>query len=564
MGMSEYKEGLHTLVRRTHEIVSLHWGTAVSYFVGAYVALFLALAATVWIPAAHHDNVRYFNFKFDEVTKPGCDTQYVWLHLIGRPITAKLECQVFKHARSLHDLNNMRIVVIGILAMGATAFGALLYRFGFDLRSSWLTAIAVFLLPGAQNAAFMTNFPNVLAVLASMLAYWCLDGSQNKSFYWMAILGAIGILFVVMLMYPALAFVFLWGTLAKVLSKYSATMRQIVSVVLRDGVVLFLACLAYILVRDPLIPKEYRIHLGLVPDSFKPDISVLAVVGKLPFVFDKVMPTAADLWFINNGMVGKIVVSLFLISLLISMVLEGGKDWLSRYNLLFKSTAVVGLILVSSVPLISNKQPLVHQRLLWPAMGAILITLLSVMPVACAALVRSRGDMVVALRQRICAVVGIGALVAASYATTLNVWNTNIEMEFVRGELAKSDTTPRRIHFVRAVDNGIGFNALNSFSDEFNRRTTDYKHDVRDFVTLAYMGYGGDYGTSIIECDFSTTQCEDTVPIKSIILSVSEYGEKFCLSEKMVVVDLNVLVRATRTGNPKPIPVDLPQCQRKT
>ncbi|MEO7861109.1 MAG: hypothetical protein ABIU05_11805 [Nitrospirales bacterium] len=549
------------------KVVTLHWITALSFFAITYVAIFLSLSSAVWIPTAHHDNTRYFR-SFDTNSKSSCtnDGQYGWLHLIGRPLTAKLECQVFKHAGSLHDLNNMRIGVIAILALGASALGALLYRFGFDILSSWLTAVAIFILPGAQNAVFMTNFPNALAALCSMLAYWCLEWGPNinKYSYLMPILGAMFLLFIAMLMYPALAFVFLWGTLAKVLCYHSGPTRQAISIIVRDGAVLFSSGLAYLLLRDLFIPNMFRIHLDSVPDAFKPDLSISAVVGKLPFLFDKAIPTATDLWFFDNELFGECVVSLFWVAIFMSVVLKGRGDGLSRYNLILKFAIVIGLILASSIPLVVNKQPFLHQRLLWPTMGAVLIATLGVMTVAFITVFQPRGDMVIAFRRSICALVGIGSLIAASYTTTLNVWNTNMEMEFVRGELARSDITPRRIHFVRSIDNGIGFNTLKSFSDEFNKKTTDFKQDIRDFVSLAYMGYSSDYKTSIIECDFSVDSCEEVVPKNSIILSISEYGEKFCMSQNMVVVDLNILVRATRTGDPKLIStVHLPKCHGK-
>lgn len=547
--------------------VTLHCVTALSFFVSAYLAIFLSLAAAVWIPVAHHDNTRYFR-SFDTNAKERCvnDGQYSWLYLIGRPITAKLECQVFKHASSLHDLNNMRIAVIGILALGASAFGALLHRSGFDMLSSWLTAVAIFILPGAQNAVFMTNFPNALAALCSVLAYWCLECCpyMNKYTYLIPIFGATSLLFIAMLMYPALAFVFFWATLAKVLYCYSAPTRQTISMIARDGAVLFSSSLAYLFVRDLFIPNRFRIHLGSVPDAYKPDLSVSAVVEKLPFVFGKAMPAATELWFFDNELFGKFVILLFVVAIFMSVVLKGRGNSLSRFNLILKFAIVVGLILASSFPLISNKQPFLHQRLLWPTMGAVVIAILGVMTVTFITVFQPRGDMVVAFRRSMCALVGMGSLIAASYTTTLNVWNTNMEMEFVRGELAKSDITPRRIHFVRSIDNGIGFNKLKSFSDEFHKKTTDFKQDIRDFVSLAYMSYSGDYKTSINECDFSVHNCEEVVPKTSIILSISEYGEKFCMSENMVVVDLNVLVRATGTGDPKHISRDLPQCHHKT
>jgi hypothetical protein len=110
---------------------------------------------------------------------------------------------------------------------------------------------------------------------------------------------------------------------------------------------------------------------------------------------------------------------------------------------------------------------------------------------------------------------------------------------------------PRRIHIVRTIDNGLGFDGRKSFTDEFNRKTTDFKQNLPNFVRIAVMGLGGGQDPSISSCNVREVNCGVVVPNRSVILTDSGYGEDTCASDDMVLVDLNVLVRATATGAPK-------------
>jgi hypothetical protein len=176
------------------------------------------------------------------------------------------------------------------------------------------------------------------------------------------------------------------------------------------------------------------------------------------------------------------------------------------------------------------------------------------------ALVRASNKL---LTFRLCAFIVVSfGLIISSYSMAKNVWNTNVEMVFVRSEFYKLNSFPRRIHLIRPVDNNIGFNGLPSRTDEFNRKTTDFKQDIIDFLRLSLFGSSQNIGVPLADCDPSTTDCELVVPESQIIVSFSEYEQKFCRTRDMALIDMNVLVRATHTGNPNIAKLDsVPYCE---
>lgn len=548
-------------------------GAFLGFFLTAYLFLFLSFAPTVWIESAHHDNTRYFRVSASNDFKSSCDndSQYGWLHLIGRPVAAELECQVFKHTRSLADLGLLRSIVIGIIAASAAMLAILLARLGVDKLSAGLTAIAVFCLPGAQNTALMTNFPNALAPLISLTAYFLLlpvrvirlDEITAQEI--LRITFSFSLLLLAMLVYPALAFTFFWAALAKTLLNSQSPKACHLRTAIRDILMFFLAAIVYLSLRTAFIPNQYKTPLSTTPEHFQADFSFSNLTDKLPHIFTDIFPSAASLWFIHAGWFSALVLFALTVSALLAVRGSNTNEGDRKPRVLdrpqMRIFVAFMLLVCTFAPLVLVKSTVLHQRVLFPGMGAIVIALICVVP-QCVGRVLGRRFATGQLYRQFIAVLMIATgLVMASYATTLNVWNTNIEMEFVRAELAKYDPLPRRIHLIRAVDNGTGFNGLKSRTDEFNQKTTNYRQDIVDFIRLSLLGSSANLDIPLTLCDFKTTNCEMVVPRSNIIISISDYGESLCKSPDMAIVDLNVLVRATRTGNPKLLSTEqLPPC----
>ncbi len=533
------------------------------YFSAAYVALFLCFSSVVFIESAHHDNTRYFRVSNSDAFKSSCfnDSQYEWLYIIGRPITAEIECQVFKRTRSLSDLAEMRVLVIGVIAAATAALGLILVGVGLHWITALAIAIAVFTLPGMQNAAFMTNFPNAIAPLFALLSFitfapvrpiWPLLWKRCEVIRSGL---AIALLILTTLIYPALSFVFFWGSVARALTDSNDRWARHVKFFMRDTIMFGLAMLTGL-----LLSNAFQSRLASIPDSFQPDFSISAIVGKVPFLFNEVIPYAANLWFIPNGYLGYILIGSLLVSSIIIVIDHIRQSGEGRSTLKPIAFAVL-LLAFTFAPLMLSKLPLLHQRVLFPGMGALVLIAVFVIPRAFKRIFPTFYSIESwAARYGAVALAGIG-LVIANYTQLQNVLNTNYEMMFVRGELAKYQSLPRRIHLIRSINNNTGFNGLLSVTDEFNRKTTDFNQDIVDFIKVSIYGSTRSVGVPTTLCDPAATNCEMVVPQSHTIISFSDYGASFCRTNGMVVVDLNVLVRATHTGTPDLRDVNsLPYC----
>jgi hypothetical protein len=534
----------------------------------AYIALILCFSSVVFVEYAHHDNTRYFRGIGSDTFKSSCfnEGQYTWLYFIGRPITAEIECQVFKRTRLLSDLSEMRLLVIGVISFSTAVMGLILIGIGLDWVTALAISIAIFTLPGMQNAAFMSNFPNAITSFFALLAFFLLTPIKPVSpLAWnrgdaIRIGLSFSLLVLTSLMYPAISFVFFWGSIARALTDRCNGWSHHVKWFLRDTIVFGSAMFTGIVLSKVIAPEIFEPAHHDLPDSYQLDLSINAIFEKIPFLLNEVIPSAANLWFIYNGYVGSFLIGALL--LLITIIVINHSLQPANVRITIKPIAFLVLLLFFTfTPLMLPKNPVILQRVIFPGMGAILLISIFVISRVINEIfptINSLGSTVV--RFGAFALLGIG-LLTANYTQTQNVWNTNYEMIFIRDELAKYETLPRHIHLVRPIGNNIGFNGLPSIEDEFNKKTTDYKSDIDDLVRISLYGSSRSLERPTSLCDPITTNCEIMVPRSHTIISFSDYGESFCRTNDMAVVDLNILVRATHTGTPDLVDIDsIPYC----
>lgn len=523
------------------------------HFIVAYILLFISFSSVVWHESAHHDNTRYFRVSSSEEFKSSCynDSQYGWLYIIGRPMTAEIECKVFKYTKQLKDLSTLRVFVIGFIAAAAAILSLVFLRFGLDKGTSLFISVAIFSLPGMQNAAFMTNFSNAISPIVALAAFLFL--CYRLPFYpigWNGEKLARSALAVVMLIgsaliYPSLSFTFFWGGIVRALTYRSNDWIDQVLLFVRDTTLFGIAMVSALFLKNAVVPEAFKAGLASIPESFQADFSILSIVGKIPFLFVDAVPTASSLWFIQKGIFGYSVIALILLSITLLIVLK--KKNSTDYQVTPLNILIAFIFFIFTfAPLILSKAPMMHQRVLMPSTGAFVI-LFSILIPSAIALVTYNSIRINSFRGVACLVVSLG-LIASSYTLSKNVWNTNIEMMFARYEIAKLDRLPRRIHLITAIDNNIGFDGLSSRSDEFHRKTTDYKQDIVDFLRLSLFGSDRGAEVPLAYCDPSTTDCDVAVPKGQVIVSFSDYEQKYCRSDDMILIDMNLLVRATRTG----------------
>jgi hypothetical protein len=465
-----------------------------------------------------------------------------------------MDCPVFRYAHTLRDLGAMRAGVIALLAVGVAVLAMLLILFGVDKVSAGFMAVAIFTLPGPQYMAFMTGFSFTLELSISLIAYFVISHrSESKSIQFFSLAACVGLLVISMLIYQAWAFVFFWGTLSVLLFERSISNRNAIIMAMRDIAIFAGASLIYLSI------YKSRYGYGFIPDSYRADLSISNAVHKIPSLFIEVLPRAASLWQMSTGPFLSTLVVLILSSCIFWM-LAGYRDrgysnenCLSASDRIFSSIRGLMLVLILVCvcgPWLLANPPGFPTRTLFPISGAIMMVVLGILPGLIGCLLHQPFKLQKLMQQTVILCVAIVGLLMSSHNTSLSVWNTNTEMQFARTEIAEHGTWPRRIHIVRTINNGVGFNGLYSIGDEFNRRTTDFPQNIFDFVHIALMGIKGGEDVSMSLCDIKITNCEMAVPKTSIILTTSDYGEATCKSENMVLIDLNALVRATGTGEP--------------
>src|ERR1041385_6679794 len=154
------------------------------YLLACTLMLWFAHEAAISIRSVHHDQYRYFhdNTGQPEVFKSSCanDFQNEWLSTIGRPGGALLECFVFRNSTSVRALLWLRLGVILELGLGATLLAICLRRAVSDIPAV-LLSVAIFTLPGFQNAVFMTNYANATAPILGLVSFIVLNRNRPEA-----------------------------------------------------------------------------------------------------------------------------------------------------------------------------------------------------------------------------------------------------------------------------------------------------------------------------------------------------------------------------------------------
>lgn len=147
--------------------------------VAKYILVYLCLTAgllLVYSPAylnkfVQHDNVYHYIQTDDREKKNDClhAPQFLYIHSIGRPIAARLECEVYKHIYSAADHQKIRIFIIAIMGFVGLLMFILFKRYGIGDELAFTLPFVFLLFPGSQHTVMMTSVNNVIAYGVSVL-----------------------------------------------------------------------------------------------------------------------------------------------------------------------------------------------------------------------------------------------------------------------------------------------------------------------------------------------------------------------------------------------------------
>ncbi|MFI5023547.1 MAG: hypothetical protein ACHQRJ_18100 [Alphaproteobacteria bacterium] len=152
-------------------------------FAASLAVLLAAEAPALWTVFAHHDQYRFFIETLgDPAVARRCEAnrQYLWAYKIGRPLTAELECMIFRGVKVPADLTAYRFAVVALQALASAVMALTLRRCRLSWPAAGALGIAVFLLPGELNAVVMANFANVLAPVLALASHALLEAAGGS------------------------------------------------------------------------------------------------------------------------------------------------------------------------------------------------------------------------------------------------------------------------------------------------------------------------------------------------------------------------------------------------
>jgi hypothetical protein len=179
-------------------------------------------------------------------------------------------------------------------------------------------------------------------------------------------------------------------------------------------------------------------------------------------------------------------------------------------------------------------------RVLYPGMVLCAISLVW----AVSTMIRNSGGSKTLARICLAMMLGLGIL-GAHQTLTLNVWNANAEMTFIRSQLARATRFDvRRIHVILPENTGYAYNGRWVIDDAHNMNSANYDFDIKNLVKMGLWGQIPD--RPLYNCYDKQKICVERTPKGVLLLTRSLPGEAIYPSEKMLVVDFNDMVLASQ------------------
>ena len=508
----------------------------IAYHLGiAGTVMFLVLmfyGVAIDIPFAHHDTLRYFGKHFMPLTTVDPqDPFYSYSWAIGRPVAAELEDFLFRRISDFSGLSLARLLCAALAGLLAWLAALSFRRLSLGSVISILLGIFVAVLPGLQDRVFMAMPHCILGACSAVGAYlvW-----TSESPWRTRVLAVFLFLFFALLCYPVVALVFLALLAAQMLwsdpGRWNTVRRQVGW----GTLITVVSSVLYLLFVKGVLSQRFPAAAADSHPSYQVTPDLLQLPGKLSLFFNEGMYFVANPFSPYGGVWGGHAVLLFI---LFCLTRDRSWAWVLRWRRMF----IWCLLFLGSVSvwLISPMDQLLY-RALYPGMVLCAISLVWAVSI----MVRHLGGSKTLARTCLAAMLGVGIL-GAHQLLTLNVWNANAEMTFIRSQLARAAKADlKRIHVIEPLFTGYGFNGQKVIDDTHNIYSASFWFDYSYLVKMGLWGQITE--RPLYACYDEQKACVKRTPEGVLLLTLSLPGEAIYPSEEMFVVDFNDLVRASR------------------
>jgi len=544
----------------------------------SFAYLFITYYPVASISYAHHDQYRYF-----APTGPDrqaakavrtTDPQWRWLRLIGRPVAAELEYQIFKRVTVVDDLTPIRVIGIGLYAMAMAIAICFLLELGLSAVVAFCLGGALFTLPAVQFSVYIASFNHPVAhILALTSAALIRLGSRVSADdpHWyrnprriVCHTVAIALLVVALLSYAPSAFVVLFPIAAEIAFKgiagWPATRRHLI----RDVFLTGLACIVYF----AIIRHNFIAHGGHEFQSYKIEVNGDVTHRLLRIPLDLMLP-ALNLWSVHaKWRIAAVMACLLASGLGLALLREFravprsklrlvqstwncflGRavvqytKYAQRFGRYLQLVAAITLILFFSEATYFAAPTTMSLYRMHFAFGGLIVLLFAGTAACWGRLIPTPWRHKAALALA-CVVLGSAGLRA--HANVLkNCLNDRLELSFVSAQISAHAAEPiHRVHIIQPHATTYSFNGQRKVltSEEFNVPTSDCPPSV------AYMGCAAmlnvfDPDSFIAVTPLHTLEAISAVDPNSVAITYSAHGEPVIPSPGMIVIDMDQLLR---------------------
>lgn len=530
-----------------------HLQMFLGFLLGLSVYFYSVFAPASVIDCAHHDQYRYFcedghqdRFKQERRNLP----QDEWLRVIGRPVAAELEYQVFRSVKSLGDLKRFRLLTVGLVALASACWACWLQALGLGRLTAAALSAATFTLPAVSFTIFMTSLNHPVAFLLALAsaALVPVAFAPASAWFWFLLRAvaaggvAVGLFVIALLSYQPSAFVIFLPVFAALTLGSPRDSRSNKRLILGTLILTTTGGLIYFLF--------VRLHFGA---DFPASAPVHYRVALTPHLAEnlyrfatRTLVSALNLWNIWPSstltlIVLGVIASGGIAHILLRMRSCPGTS--THRRALITLAAIPALLIISDLPMIASDGS---------KLGGLYRT-----HFACTALVLTLFFAAVQtwvglLPDRYRARALIGAAVAlslvggiwANYTFHMNCLNSNKELEFIRSRIVSNIRLPlRRIHVIGPRNVPLGCNGCRKSSpDEFNVYSTSFQQDVPHIVRTALLSLirPSDF---IIQSVPHTSDGLRQIQPNTVAVTYSDPDEGVLVSPGMIVIDMNELVK---------------------
>ena len=487
------------------------------YFLISFVLLGLCYLPALCLPFAHHDNARFFDKYYTPpwINPDKRDPQYSMAYLIGRPFTAEIHQVIYTHVHYLNDLKKVRWLTVAVFAICAGFLANILLAFGLSSLESLVLSVAVFILPGVQDAVIMLAVQNGLAVLAVLWAY--LIFCRPRKSVLEDLLDCLVIFCLIttsMLFYPQWSFFFFVPILIKYLTAPPKNLASIHQEGLRALFLFSMAAIFYYFYIKTFV-SSHNAKAG----SYAFTIDLNFLYWKVLKVFTHILPMAFNFWNIHT---------IHWIGVLF-MVLTA--------VLLRQRTILSFLLIISTTSfwLLARTDLVLHRIFFVTSVMALTAFLIGIRNVF-------RGNGMIAKYTIVLAMTA--GLMGVHFLTFYNAVNDNIEFAFIKQSLLSYKKPYSRIHIILPAPNGKGYNGLATVDDTFNAKTASFNFttDTLNLLRAALNDIHVPTNRWVYSCEEDQQKCMGHMPSCYYYLVTHSYkGQAVYYSPGMVLIDLNNL-----------------------